>query len=199
MRGQKVKYTLDQLQFIQANSVTPRKELTAAVNLKFDTGYSTDNIKSLCTRNGWKTGRTGCFEKGHIPAPNARPHGPNSTSFKKGNKPINYRPVGSERTNVDGYREVKIADGMFQWRLKQRVVWEGRHGVKLKETDIIRFKDTNKLNCDIDNLEKFTRGEHAILNRMDVNSYPEEVKPVAKNMVRLMAATSQIERGHSHD
>ena len=32
------------------------------------------------------------------------------TWFKKGHIPANYRPVGSERVNADGYIEVKVAD-----------------------------------------------------------------------------------------
>ena len=49
------------------------------------------------------------------------------TMFKKGNVTHNYKPVGSERVNVDGYVEVKVADP-GKWRLKHRVIWEEAHG-----------------------------------------------------------------------
>ena len=36
-----------------------------------------------------------------------------ASRFKKGNVPKCHRPVGSERVNVDGYVEVKVADSII--------------------------------------------------------------------------------------
>lgn len=52
------------------------------------------------------------FSKGHIPQNKGKRMSPEvyekvkGTMFKKGQDPINHRPVGSERVNVDGYVEI---------------------------------------------------------------------------------------------
>ena len=51
----------------------------------------------------------------------------NRTSFKKGNRPKNYLPVGSESIDVDGYVKVKIQDPS-KWELKHRIIWSERFG-----------------------------------------------------------------------
>ena len=193
MKGRWIVYTPKQLEFIQANCTMIRRELTDAVNAKFGTDYSNDNIKSLCTRKGWNTGRDGRFKKGGTYNPNSGTKIPNKTSFKRGHKPANHKPVGYERTNVEGYIEIKTAEGMRKFRLKQRIVWEQHHG-KLKPGEIIRFKDGNRQNCSIENLELFTRAENAFLNKLKVNDYPEQIRPAAKAIARVMARTSELER-----
>ena len=62
------------------------------------------------------------------------------TMFKAGNIPNNYRPIGSERIDCDGYVMVKVADPK-SWRLKQRVLYEQYHGVKLEKSDVVLFLD----------------------------------------------------------
>ena len=62
------------------------------------------------------------------------------TMFKAGNIPNNYRPIGSERIDCDGYVMVKVADPN-SWRLKQRVLYEQYHGVKLEKSDVVLFLD----------------------------------------------------------
>ena len=49
------------------------------------------------------------------------------TTFKKGNRPHNYRPVGSERITVDGFVEIKVADPN-KWDLKSRVIYQEKYG-----------------------------------------------------------------------
>lgn len=78
------------------------------------------------------------------------------TWFQKGHIPANYRPVGSERVNADGYIEVKVADPN-KWKLKHRVVWESVNG-KIPKGSIIIFRDNDKSNTDIDNLLLIKRG-----------------------------------------
>lgn len=96
------------------------------------------------------------------------------TRFKKGNRPVNYRPVGSERINVEGYVEVKVAEGK-PWRHKQRVVWEEAHG-KLPSDVVVSFKDGNKQNCELDNLYLATKADK--LREVSVNNYPDDVREV---------------------
>lgn len=129
-------------------------------------------------------GRKTRFKTGHVPFTKGRkvdewmsPEGQaNSakTRFKKGEKPVSYRPVGSERVNVEGYIEVKVAEGK-PWRHKQRVVWEAAHG-KTPSNMVVRFKDGNKLNCELDNLYIISRAE--ALGEVTLHNYPDDVREI---------------------
>lgn len=183
MKGQKINYSDSELVFIKSNCELTRVSLTALFNEFFNRDISVDNIKSLCTRKGWKTGRTGRFEIGNIPHPNAGTKGPNKTSFKKGNRPHNWKPVGSERVNVDGYIEIKTAEPKT-YELKHRVIWEEHHGV-IDEKLVIRFIDNDPLNCVIENLEAVTHAEHLYLNKNEYGKLPRELKPTMKLVAKL--------------
>lgn len=106
-----------------------------------------------------------------------------STMFKKGGIPQNYRPVGSERVNVDGYIEIKIADPS-KWELKHRFIWEESNG-KIPAGMNLIFKDNNPLNVKLDNLMLVTRAENMIINHAGVNIYKGIEKEVAVNAIRL--------------
>lgn len=186
MKGTRIIYSEKELQFIKQNCTLVISDLTQRFNIKFDRTVGVDNLHALRKRKKWRTGRTGCFEKGHIPHPNAKMKGPNKTSFKKGNKPANHLPVGTERVSSDGYVEIKMEEGMNKWKSKARLIWQQEHG-NLKEAELLRFKDGNRLNCQLSNLDKFTRSEHVRLNQMDYNGLPEEIKPVAANLARVQA------------
>ena len=96
------------------------------------------------------------------------------TRFKKGCPSLNHRPVGSERVNVDGYIEIKIAEPN-KWRQKQRVVWEAAHG-PVPAGSMVSFIDGNKQNCELSNLRMMTRADN--LRRVSLNNYPDEVREV---------------------
>lgn len=103
------------------------------------------------------------------------------TRFVKGQRPMSWRPIGSERINVDGYREVKVREGLRGWDAKQRVVWREVNG-PIPDGYSVRFKDGNKLNCDIDNLYLCSKAD--MLRDNSVNKYPDDIKEV----IRLRAA-----------
>ena len=96
------------------------------------------------------------------------------TRFKKGRPSQNIKPVGSERVNVDGYIEVKIAEPN-KWRQKQRVVWEAAHG-PVPADSIVSFIDGNKQNCELSNLRVMTRADN--LRRTSLHNYPDDVREV---------------------
>lgn len=101
------------------------------------------------------------------------------TMFKKGQKPHNTKPVGTENTRVDKigvpYIYVKIADA--DWRLKHRLVWEEANG-KIPHGYRIHFRDRNTLNCELSNLELLSPQEAIDRNR--ITKYPKEVQEVIK-------------------
>lgn len=96
------------------------------------------------------------------------------TRFKKGRPSQNIRPVGSERVNVDGYIEIKIAEPS-KWHQKQRVVWEAEHG-PVPDGYMVSFIDGNKQNCALSNLRLMTRADN--LRRTSLHNYPDEVREV---------------------
>lgn len=161
-KGSAIKYSSEQLEFIQSNCTLNRIELTSMLNLKFNTCFSVENIKSLCTRKKWNTGRTGCFEKGSIP-PNKGTKGltsANKTSFKKGQITWNKKPVGYERIcSKDGYVLIKTGEPNI-FELKHRAVWEKING-PVPENHVIAFKNLDKTDCRIENLALMTKAEMA--------------------------------------
>ena len=96
------------------------------------------------------------------------------TMFKKGNIPANHRPVGSERLNVDGYVEVKIAEPN-KWRGKHRVIWEREHG-EVPEGYSVSFKNGNRQDFSMYNLILVSRSD--LMNRNSLHRYPDELKEV---------------------
>ncbi|OTG94643.1 HNH endonuclease signature motif containing protein [Acinetobacter sp. ANC 3832] len=165
-KGSAIKYSSAQLEFIQSNCTLNRAELTDILNLKFNTCFSVENIKSLCTRKKWNTGRTGYFQKGSIPA-NKGTKGltsANKTSFKKGQITWNKKPVGYERIcSKDGYVLIKTGEPNI-FELKHRVIWEKAHGLVL-ENHVIAFRNQDKTDCRIENLILMAKSEMARYNQ----------------------------------
>lgn len=60
MRGAKVRYSPEELAWVEANKTWPRSKLHSAFSAKFDrTDVTEDNIRSLCVRKGWSSGAEG--------------------------------------------------------------------------------------------------------------------------------------------
>jgi hypothetical protein len=58
MKGQRIPYSDEELAFIEARQSMPRREIHAAFVTTFARGdVKVDDIKALCTRRGWSTGR----------------------------------------------------------------------------------------------------------------------------------------------
>lgn len=104
-----------------------------------------------------------------------------ATRFKTGNVSLNYRPVGSERVNKDGYLEVKVADPN-KWELKHRYVWKKENGPISKGSNI-QFKDGNRQNVSLDNLYIISRKEQ--INRNSIVRYPNEVRTAIKRISKI--------------
>lgn len=182
-----IKLTEEQLTFLRLECELPRKELTLAFNERFNTDLSVENIKAICLRNGWKTGRTGRFEEGHKPAANAKPKGPNRTTFKKGHRPHTWRPIGTERVTGDGYRQRKITDTgntVNDYVEVHRLVWEEHNGT-IPDGYIVTFRDGNRLNCDINNLMLISRAEHAVINKMGLGGVSPELKEPVLHLAQV--------------
>lgn len=141
------------------------EEIRELMIKKFGYDFSKGQIKSAVNRYKFNTGFTGRFEKGNVPV-NKGTKGvnkPNKTSFKKGMKCINKREVGSERVNIYGYVEVKVAEP-DKWAFKHKVVWE-KHNRPIRKGEVIIFADRNRNNFDINNLILISNKQLIMLNR----------------------------------
>ncbi len=194
MNNQKFNFTEEMDRFLRKNNEGISNKILHQMfkeHFKCDIGFSTfkNHRKSL----GLKSGLTGRFEKGQTSWNKGKsmPSHPNSvkTQFKKGNRPAQYRPVDSERTAVDGYIEVKVADPST-WRQKHRIVYEAHYG-PVPEGYVVMFADQNKMNCHPDNLILASRKQMAIVNNMDLLQDSKELNESVLLLADVISATHQ--------
>ena len=186
------KYTDEQIQYI-ADNIAGRshKEMAAMFNEHFGTDFPASKISSVSFKHGLKNGRDCRILAGELAAgigkqyrfkPGFTPWnkgtkgimtGGEQTQFKKGNRPANYMPVGSERINGDGYIDVKIADP-GKWRQKHHLIWEAANGPVPKGHCLI-FADGDPLNVILDNLLLITRAQLAVMNKRGLIANSKEL------------------------
>lgn len=152
-------------------------------------------------RNNVRKGMGTRFEKGHKPWNKGARFvaGGRSveTRFRKGNKPQTWVPVGTERVTRDGIRERKVTDkGGYNnkdWRPVHVLLWEEHHG-PVPKGHLVVFKDRNRENIAIDNLECITRAEN--MRRNTVHRYGPEVFSVVQLRGALNRQINKRERAH---
>lgn len=132
------------------------------------------------------------FKKGAVPPNKGKKMSPEvyekvkETMFKKGNSPVNHREVGSERINVDGYIEIKVAEPN-RWRLKHRIIWEQVNG-EIPKGYNVQFKNHNTQDCRIENLYIISKAEQMRTENSLVARYPKEVQEV----IRLKGVVNRV-------
>lgn len=204
MRGRPIHYTPEELSFIEWRQTMSRRALHAAFVAEFQRADVTaDDLKALCSRKGWKTGRSGCFEKGQTPVNKGKPCLPGKggrspeaakAHFRKGRLPHNARGAGHERIdNKDGYVILIVAE-TNPWTgaatrpvHKHRWLWEQKHG-PLPKGYVLKSVDGNKLNTDPDNWEAVPRALLPRLNGRFGRNYdaaPAELKPTIMAVAKL--------------
>ena len=192
------KFELDYLRLISWNR--SHKDIARMFNDHFKLDISCTAIVGAMKRNNIQTGRTGYFRKGNIPHNKGKKMSPEvyekakATMFKKGNIPPNYRPVGSERTTVDGYREIKVSDPN-KWELKHRYIYEQHFG-KIPKEDIVIFLDNDKTNFDINNLKCISRKEHLYMNENKFRFEDRDITYTAVNIAKLAIKTREKEKSN---
>ena len=189
------KYTDDIIDFLREIALGKTyKEIVEIFNKKYDLEMTTKKLSSLLGRKKIKTGTAGCFRKGFIPWNKGKKGymGANKTSFKKGNKPKNWRPVGSERIDSNEYTLIKVAEPN-KWVFKHRLIYEQEHGV-ISANSVIIFADGDKNNLSIDNLLCVTREELKVLNRCRLISSVPELTKTGLNVVKLKIKLAEIRK-----
>lgn len=97
------------------------------------------------------------------------------TRFKKGNKPHTWNPIGHERTSKEGYIQRKLTDTGVTRRDYVNVHWIvwREAGRDIPPGHVLVFRDGNKTNFALDNLELITRQE--LMRRNTVHNYGKEI------------------------
>jgi len=174
MKGRAVEYSLLEEVFLEVRADLPRAELHRQFVEMFDRPDVTiEQIKSLCSRRGWLTGRTGAFEKGQAPhnkgkaMPAETKAKLEGTWFRKGNVPHTVKHLGHERTNKDGYLEISVAKPSpsgfpRSYVLKHVWRWEQANG-PLPKGHALKCLDGDKTNTDPSN---WTPVPRALLPRL---------------------------------
>lgn len=200
-----IAYSAAEMAWLEANRTMPLPEYHAAFCTVFErTDVAAANLHGLRKRKGWKTGRTGRFEKGNVPWTAGRklPFNANSaaTQFKKGQMPHNHVGAGHERIDPqDGYI-IMIVDEENPWSgaatrpvHKHRWLWEQANG-PVPEGYALKCLDGNKLNTDPDNWEAVPRAILPRLNGIFGRGYdkaPAEIKPTIMAVTKLEHAIRQ--------
>lgn len=177
------------------------KETAEEFNRRFRCNLSASAVKAAGKRFGFRTGRTGCFEKGNVPA-NKGTHPPTvgrmaETQFKKGQVAKNHLPVGSVRVRRSHkgkkpYIWEKVAEP-DKWRMKHVLEWE-RHNGPVPAGKIVVFADGDTLNTDISNLIMVSRSQHAVMNRWNIKGCDKEHAETAANIANLKIQISKAKR-----
>lgn len=144
-------------------------------------------------RRGDNIGAAFRFTSGHTPAnkglrrPGWAPGRMRETQFKRGMRTgsaaRNWRPVGTVLSDADGYLRIKIKEAgrgeatgfgnVRVWPLLQRHVWEQAYGPIPLGHNVV-FRDGNRANCELPNLELISRAE--MMRRNSIHTrYPKEL------------------------
>ena len=189
--------------YIEANyKGTGYKEMALRIWHEFGKWYQPKQIRSYYRNHKLNSGLQGdLFQKGNKRSPHKKGEwhpGCEKGWFKKGQKPHNTTPVGTEKIRPsNGYVWVKIAEPKT-WRMKHLIVWEKAHGPVPKGM-MIYFKDGDRTNCDLDNLMLVERRLIAVLNGGGLSQYRGELTEAAVNTARLQLAISDAKKKGSAD
>lgn len=213
-KGRHRRFGADEMAWLEANHTLPIAEYHAAFVSSFareDVGPQ--NLHALRKRMGWKTGRTGCFEKGAEPhnkgvpcAPGIGGRHPNAkrTQFRAGALPHNTKGAGHERIDTkDGY-VILIVEERNPWTgadtrpvHKHRWLWEQKNG-PIPAGMALKCLDGNRQNTDPANWEAVPRALLPRLNGKFGRNYdvaPAELKPTIMAVAKLEHQVRERRRG----
>jgi hypothetical protein len=135
---------------------------------------------------GSKAGEAFRFPKGHAPAnaglrrPGWSPGRMRETQFQKGGRSgiaaKNWKPIGTIQPDAEGYLRIKVREAVHGkeatgfgntkvWPLYNRYLWE-QHKGPIPPKHIVIFKDRDRSNCVIENLDLMSMADNARRNSM---------------------------------
>jgi hypothetical protein len=166
-------------------------------------------IGQECARKASEAGKRQRFQKGQKPW-NAGLKGwtaggnAESSRFKKGNLSgicaLRKQPIGAERIVKEGYRQRKISDTGYpprDWKGLHLIVWEEHHG-PIPDGHIVVFKNRDKSDIRIDNMECITRREN--MKRNSIHNLPSVlVDLIYRNNCLKATITKRQKREKQHE
>lgn len=118
------------------------------------------------------------------------------TRFKPGSRSIRWDPdiyaVGALRMNADGYVDMKVREGLRAWDRFHRILWEDAHGPIPRGMCLV-FRDGDRLNLELENLELVTRGE--IMRRNTIHNLPEPLASTIRTLGQLKKRIRREDQG----
>lgn len=186
------------------------QKMADMVNAKFGTSCTATMMKQFRQRHGIKSGEKGWYQKGHEPGNKGKKLEEyvgaeraaeikkrlSATQYKKGERPVNEMPVGTVRVTTDGYkiRKKQMTGTLWErWEFLHRAVWEEHNG-PIPEDMVVTFKDSDRSNCDIDNLMLITRGENSTLTRLGYRFRDPDATQAGLGIIRLKAKAKERKR-----
>jgi hypothetical protein len=159
-------------------------QLAAKMGLTKTAEFRASAESGYLRKGEWREGTVATrFQKGQTPAnkglrrPGYAPGRMRETQFKEGCRTgvaaENWCPIGTIRADSEGYLRIKVREGVKGeaygfgntriWPLQQRHVWEQEKG-PIPPGHVICFKDEDKVNMAIENLECIPRRELMLRN-----------------------------------
>lgn len=176
------------------------KEIAKLVNEKFNTNYNENDIFNAKRRNKLKSGVDCTFKKGNTAHNKGKKwneymskssqKNSKKTQFKKGSKPHNWLPVGSEWVNEKGYTYIKTAEPNC-WKLKHRKIYEQHYG-KIPKGYCVLFLNGNKNDFSLENLKLIQIRHKLMMKNLHYISSEREVTKTGLANVRLMTTIYDI-------
>ena len=170
-----------------------RKEVFEKFNNKFEP-IKFSQFLSLLSNHRITNGISSKFKKGSVPA-NKGTKGmskANSGSFGRGRETHNKAKIGKETITKDGYVRVKVGYPNI-WKPKHRIVWEKEKG-EIPKGMYVLFLDSNKLNCNIENLALVTKSEMLIINKMRLTKDDAELTSIGLNVAKLIDKVNKVKK-----
>lgn len=216
MKGQPIRYSAEELAWLEANHKLPIREYHTAFIAAFARDdVSAAHLHALRQRKGWKTGRDGKFRpgqaahnKGKACAPGEGGHHPRARAnwfkpgWRQGAAARRHKPIGAERI-IDGYLERKVHDGLplhSRWQAVHRLNWEAVNG-PVPEGHALKCLDGNRLNVDPANWIAVPRallprlaGGNRHKPKLAYDDASPEVRPLILAVARLEHAARQKRR-----
>jgi hypothetical protein len=135
-----------------------------------------NHIRELGLTAGHNNGR---FPKGLTPWNKGKKYDSggrsHETRFKPGGKPHTWKPIGSERVSEEGYLQRKMTDTGYpprDWVPVHHILWR-EAGREIPPGYRLAFKDGNKRNFDLENLELVSIAD--MMRRNTVHNYGPEI------------------------
>ena len=212
IRGLRIKWTPEEVGFlVQAYPSGKTQDIAAALRkplssvyykankvlgLKKGTDFLQSSLSGRVSPETCKRGVAHRFRKGQ-PNPMKGKRRPGrcgeATRFKKGQRPFNWVPVGSERISSDGIRQRKVSDTGFpprDWQSMHSLIWIKANG-PIPPGHLVAFRDGDRANIVLENLELVSRGE--LMLRNTIHRYPAELKDAIRLIGKVGRTIKRIE------